>query len=135
MSSINLQRYYWRQKKGAIFSTLQKIKLLKLKNLGCNKIRKPSRIEKSKIYGYKNNHKYNVVIMKVQKSVNKKKARKGKIFGKNKNHGTLKRKKNINLLSKATSRTLKKFKSMKVMGVYWINEDKQYRYYEIILVK
>ena len=60
--------------------------------------------------------------MKVQKSVNKKKARKGKIFGKNTNHGTLKRKRNINLMSKALKRVVKRFKPMKVVGSYWINE-------------
>lgn len=53
---------------------IQNIKLLKIKNLCYNKIKKPSRIGKSKLYGYKNNQRYQVTIMKIQKSVNKKKA-------------------------------------------------------------
>nr|BAS01591.1 ribosomal protein L15 [Lotharella vacuolata] len=135
MSNINIQKYYWRHKRGELFSTIQNIKLLKLKNLCYNKIKKPSRIHKSKIYGYKNNKKYQIVVVKIQKSVNKKKARKGKIFGKNVNQGTLKRKRNINFTGKAIIKVLKKYKPMKIIGIYWINENINYRFYEIILIK
>jgi len=67
---------------------------MKLKDIKKNKVlKKPLRIDLSKKHGFKNDKKHIVVITKVSKRKNKRKARKGKVFGKISSQGCIKRKK------------------------------------------
>mmetsp|Transcript_2299 Transcript_2299/g.2871 ORF Transcript_2299/g.2871 Transcript_2299/m.2871 type:complete len:111 (+) Transcript_2299:86-418(+) len=107
---------------------------MKLKDIKKNKVlKKPLRIDLSKKYGFKNDKKHIVVITKVSKRKNKRKARKGKVFGKISSQGCIKRKKNISLLKMASNSVPYPKKNFNKLKTYWVLEDKKNKYFETIL--
>mmetsp|Transcript_27774 Transcript_27774/g.38798 ORF Transcript_27774/g.38798 Transcript_27774/m.38798 type:complete len:131 (+) Transcript_27774:85-477(+) len=113
----------WRAKSGKIIKIIQKIRGLKLKEIKKNKSFKNSmRIDLGKKHGFKKDRKHIVVVTKVSKRKNKRKARKGKIFGKLSSQGCIKRKKKISLLKMASNSIPFKSKSYTKLKTYWVLE-------------
>jgi len=97
-------------------------------------LKEPIRIDKAKKYGYKKLKNYRVYLIRIKKSINKKKSRKGKVFGKTKNHGTLKRKKNYSYKELAYQKLSSRRKKLKVLNLFKIIENKSNIFFEAYTV-
>jgi len=96
------------------------------------RLEKPTRIDAARKYGYKAKQGFVVARSRVRKGgLNKsrpERGRKPKRAGVNK----ITPRKSIQRISE--ERVQKRFPNLEVLGSYWIWEDGQYRYYEVILV-
>mmetsp|Transcript_7432 Transcript_7432/g.11261 ORF Transcript_7432/g.11261 Transcript_7432/m.11261 type:complete len:137 (+) Transcript_7432:521-931(+) len=123
----------WRKKNTKLIKDIQKIRLYKLLGLKTiTKFNKPLRLDKARMFGYKNNKHYFVLVVKIKRSSNKRKARKGKVFGKISSQGCKKRKRNINSKEKALLYIKRYSKDIKIKNIYWLNQDRRFKFFEAL---
>jgi len=109
-----------------------KSRLIKLRKQPTTKrIERPTRIDRARKLGYKAKEGYIVVRQKVKRGGHKseriKKGRRSKRFGSRKNL-----KISYQLISE--QRAARKYPNLEVLNSYWVSEDSNYYWYEIILV-
>ncbi|PSH01372.1 MAG: 50S ribosomal protein L15e [Nanohaloarchaea archaeon QH_8_44_6] len=96
------------------------------------KAENPTRIPKARQLGYKAKNGFNIIRTKISKGGSKKKrpsgGRRPKASGQNR-YSSKKSKRVI-----AEQRTSKKYPNLEVLDSYWVAEDGNYKWYEIIMV-
>lgn len=96
------------------------------------RIEHPTRIDVARKYGYKAKQGFIVARVRVRKGgLNKPRPERGR---KPKRAGVNKITPRISIQRIGEERANKKFPNMEVLGSYWIWEDGQYKYYEVIMV-
>mmetsp|Transcript_14289 Transcript_14289/g.19894 ORF Transcript_14289/g.19894 Transcript_14289/m.19894 type:complete len:132 (+) Transcript_14289:827-1222(+) len=126
----------WRNKRDELLKLTLKLRILRIQNKGrIIKLKSPFRLDKAKIYGFKRNRIFTNLLIKVRRRLNKRKARKGKIYGKISSHGSLKRKRNLSLKSIAIQKLKKIYKNYISFKGYCVYQDKNFKYYEFFLKK
>jgi len=96
------------------------------------KTENPTRIPKARQLGYKAKNGFNVIRTKISKGGSKRKrpsgGRRPKASGQNR-YSSKKSKRVI-----AEQRTSKKYQNLEVLDSYWVAEDGNYKWYEVIMV-
>ncbi len=133
MSMYKHMREAWKRPKDSYVAEAQKERLPKWrKGPAVKMIKRPTRIERARRLGYKAKPGYVVVRVRVPKGGRRKprpkKGRRPKRMGKNK-FSPKKSKQWI-----AEERAQRKFPNLEVLNSYWVGEDGQYKYYEVIMV-
>ncbi|NPB01956.1 MAG: 50S ribosomal protein L15e [Methanopyri archaeon] len=133
MSMYKYMREAWKRPKDSYVAEAQKERLPKWrKGPAVKRIKRPTRIERARRLGYKAKPGYVVVRVRVPKGGRRKprpkKGRRPKRMGKNK-FSPKKSKQWI-----AEERAQRKFPNLEVLNSYWVGEDGQYKYYEVIMV-
>ncbi|WP_457614381.1 50S ribosomal protein L15e [Methanopyrus sp.] len=133
MSMYKYQREAWKRPKDSYVEELLKERLPKWrKGPSVQRIKRPTRIERARRLGYRAKPGYVVVRVRVPKGGRRKsrprKGRRPKRMGKNK-FSPGKSKQWI-----AEERAQRKYPNLEVLNSYWVGEDGQYKYYEVIMV-
>jgi len=133
LSMYKYMREAWKRPKDSYVAEAQKERLPKWrKGPAVKRIKRPTRIERARRLGYKAKPGYVVVRVRVPKGGRRKprpkKGRRPKRMGKNK-FSPKKSKQWI-----AEERAQRKFPNLEVLNSYWVGEDGQYKYYEVIMV-
>ena len=123
----------WRKPEDSYIKPLmQKRVILWRKQPAINRIDRPTRIEKARKLGYKAKKGYVIVRIRTRRSSLRKKrpkmGRRQKRMGVNK----YKPAKNMKLISE--ERVAKRFPNLEVLNSYWVWQDGQHKWFEIILV-
>ena len=96
------------------------------------RVENPTRIDKARKYGYKAKQGFVIVRVRVKKgSVGRPTPKSGRGP---KKAGTVRIKRSKNKQRIAEERAQKKFMNLEVLGSYWLWEDGQYKWYEIVMV-
>ncbi len=124
---------FWKDRDSEGFSTLYKQRLQKWRRENAViRIEKPTRLDRARSLGYKDIQGVVVVRVRVRRgNLRKPRPRMGR---RNKRMGVkqIKPKKNLQLI--AEERANRKYPNLEVLNSYWVGEDGQYKYYEVILV-
>jgi len=93
-----------------------------------------TRPDKARRMGYRRKPGYVIYRVRIRRGGRKRKVPKGRINGKPKNQGVTGIKTKRNLRSFAEERAGRALGSLRVLNSYWVNQDSQFKYYEVILV-
>jgi len=94
------------------------------------RVKKPTNITRARRLGYKAAQGYAVVRVKIKKGRRMRRKPRG---GRKEKHAYLYVQPGLSHQAIAEQRANKKFKNMEVLNSYWIGEDGNYKYFEIIL--
>merc|ERR1719337_383859 len=94
----------------------------------------PSRPEKARRVGYKSRQGFCIYRVAIRRGGRKKKVSKGIVYGKPRNHGINKQKATRNLKSIAEERVGRRCGSLRVLNSYWVGQDAEHKWYEIVMV-
>lgn len=134
MKYNNILKKLWRNKNCLNLKIIKKIRLLKDKsNKKFMSFKTPTRLDKAKKYGYLKKPNYGIVKIKLKKRKDKKKVKKGKIFGKTSNHGVYKIKRYSNYKTISYAKLKSFIKKAHIFNGYWLNESSDYIYYEFVI--
>lgn len=131
MSMYKYIREIWKKPKEGLGPIWQKRILEWKKEEVTVRIEKPTRIDRARSLGYKAKQGYVVVRQRVDRGGRQRetirKGRRSKHFGRNKDVDK-------NYQSVAEERAVKKYPNCEVLNSYYVGEDGEYFWYEIILV-
>ncbi len=96
------------------------------------RVEKPSNLARARALGYK--AKKGVIVVRVRVKRSSGKHERPNARRRPKRMGTLKKKRRKSLQWIAEERAGRKYKSLEVVNSYWVGEDGQYKYYEVIMV-
>merc|ERR1711998_634018 len=125
-----------RNKSNYFFKVFQKIKLITLSSFSSiTKVKISYQINKLKSSSFLKNNNVLILLIKIKRGCNKKKARKGKIFGKLINQGIKQHKLDLSFKKRALHKIKGYFKSFDLLNSYWINQNSKYKFFEVVLNK
>ncbi len=96
------------------------------------RVDKPSNLASARAVGYK--AKKGVIVLRVRVKRSSGKHERPNARRRPKRMGTVKKKRRKNLQWIAEERAGRRYKSLEVLNSYWVGEDGQYKYYEVIMV-
>ena len=101
---------------------------------GFMRIHHPTRPDKARKLGYKAKQGYAIFRQRVRRGGRKRPVPKGIVNGKPVHQGITQLKAVRNLQSVAEERAARKASNMRVLSSYWVAQDAQYKYFEVIMV-
>mmetsp|Transcript_6422 Transcript_6422/g.14966 ORF Transcript_6422/g.14966 Transcript_6422/m.14966 type:complete len:200 (-) Transcript_6422:55-654(-) len=126
---------FWRKKQSDAMRFLLRIRAWEYRQLPkIWKLTHPTRPEKARRLGYKAKQGYVVYRAAVRRGGRRRKASKGIVYGKPKNHGINEKKGRLNHRTMAECKVGRVCGNLRVLNSYWINADATHKYFEVILV-
>ncbi|DBA03562.1 TPA: hypothetical protein N0F65_011463 [Lagenidium giganteum] len=125
----------WKRKQSDVLRFLLRVRAWEYRQFPVvHRCTQPSRLDKARRLGYKAKQGFVIVRVAVRRGGRKRPNSKGIVYGKPKHHGINQLKFVRNLRSVAEERAGAKFRNLRVLNSYWVNQDATYKYYEIIMV-
>jgi large subunit ribosomal protein L15e len=125
----------WKKKQSDLIRFVLRVRCWEYRQLPMiHRCTRPSRLDKARRLGYKRTQGYVIYRIRIRRGGRKRNVRKGKVFGKPRNHGIRKLKKTQTHKALAEMRVGRKCANLRVLSSYWVGQDASYKFYEVILV-
>ena len=125
----------WKKKQSDLLRFVLRVRAWEFRQLpAIHRCSRPSRTEKAHRLGYKRSQGYVVYRTSVRRGGRKRNIRKGIVFGKPKNIGIRKLKKEQTHKAIAEMRVGSKCSNLRVLNSYWVGQDASFKFFEIIIV-
>ena len=125
----------WRKKQSDLVRFVLRVRTWEYRQLPTiHKCVRPSRPEKARRLGYKAKQGYVVYRIRVRRGGRKRNVQKGCVYGKPRNQGIRKLKKERTHKSVAEERVGRKCSNLRVLNSYWVGQDASFKFYEIVMV-
>ena len=125
----------WKKKQSDVMRFLMRVRCWEYRQVkGFMRVPHPTRPDKARKLGYKAKQGYAVFRQRVRRGGRKRPVPKGIVNGKPVHQGITQLKAARNLKSVAEERAARKASNMRVLNSYWVAQDAQYKYFEVIMV-
>ena len=135
MGAYKYMEEIWKKKQSDVMRFLMRVRCWEFRQVkGFVRLSHPSRPEKARKLGFKAKQGYAVFRQRVCRGGRKRPVPKGIVNGKPVHQGITQLKAVRNLQSVAEERAARKASNMRVLNSYWVAQDAQYKYFEVIMV-
>jgi len=135
MGAFMYMNELWKKKSSDVMRFTQRIRAWEFRHQHTIvRLRRPTRPEKARALGYKTKPGFAIFRVRIRRGCRKKIAHCGITYGKPSTAGILGRKLGKNNQTVAEQRLGKKFRNMRVLSSYWVNDDSSFTWYEIVAV-
>ena len=133
MGAYKYMEEIWKKKQSDVMRFLMRVRCWEFRQVkGFVRLSHPSRPEKARKLGFKAKQGYAVFRQRVRRGGRKRPVPKGIVNGKPVHQGITQLKAVRNLQSVAEERAARKASNMRVLNSYWVAQDAQYKYFEVI---
>merc|ERR1711935_923110 len=125
----------WKKKQSDLMRFVLRVRAWEYRQLPCiHRCQRSSRADKARRLGYKRAQGYVIYRIRVRRGGRKRMVRKGCVYGKPRNHGIAKLKKEQTHKNIAEQRVGRLCSNLRVLNSYWVGQDASNKFYEVIMV-
>merc|ERR1740123_2310668 len=125
----------WKKKQSDLMRFVLRVRAWEYRQLPTvHRCQRSSRADKARTLGYKRAQGYVIYIVRVRRGGRKRMVRKGCVYGKPRNHGIRKLKKEQTHKNIAEQRVGRVASNLRVLNSYWVSQDASNKFYEVIMV-
>ncbi|MEN2498760.1 MAG: 60S ribosomal protein L15 [Marteilia pararefringens] len=135
MGAATFQRGLWNQKQSDVMRHLLRLRTFELRQLKpIHRVTKPSVPHRAHALGYKAKQGYVIISVAIRRGTKKVNAKHGIKYGKPSNNGIRQKRKSLSLQAMAEQKVGREYQSLRMLGSYWVAQDANSKYYEVIMV-
>jgi large subunit ribosomal protein L15e len=125
----------WKKKQSDLMRFVLRVRAWEYRQLPTvHRCQRSSRADKARKLGYKRAQGYVIYRCRVRRGGRKRMVRKGCVYGKPRNHGIRKLKKELTHKNIAEQRVARRCGNLRVLNSYWVAQDASNKFYEVIMV-
>ena len=135
MGAFKYLEELWKKKQSDLMRFVLRVRAWEYRQLpAIHKCARPSRADKAHRLGYKRSQGYVVYRIRIRRGGRKRNVRKGTVYGKPRNMGIAKLKKEQTHKNIAEQRVARKCSNLRVLNSYWVGQDSSFKFFEVIMV-